>query len=78
MTTTTITTEDLADVPHPAGATHVAEWYEELDGGATRHFQGTLRQVPEVYGGAPEYDVLTAGDQTHDGTVDRYFGVGGM
>ena len=38
--TQTTTATDLANVPHPAGATDVAEWYDDA-----RYFTGTQRLV---------------------------------
>jgi hypothetical protein len=71
----TTTTHHLANVPHPPGATQVDDWC--LHGGAARQFQGTLRQMPDFYGATHEFDVLTAGEQRRDGTVDRYISFGG-
>ena len=70
MTATTTTTTDLANVPHPAGATHVAEWDGLEFDGPRRYFRGSSRAVKrdgdidedivvEIYGSQG-----TAGDVT--------------
>jgi hypothetical protein len=58
MTTTTTTTTDLADVPHPAGATHVADWDNDTE--ARRYFTG------------PSWFVDRDGPIDHDITVEIY------
>jgi hypothetical protein len=44
---TTITTDNLAYVPHPAGAVHVADWDDMQFGidNARRYFRGSKRVV---------------------------------
>jgi len=63
MTTAT----QIPNVPLPADGTAVGQW--NLDDGS--HFQGRIkRSVLTTYGAL--VTVETAGDQWHDGRVDRY------
>ena len=78
--TTTITTEDLANVPHPAGAVQVHEWFNDdqpvgavvdhVYEGTRRWFVGISRLVscPDV----PDIKVWIDGFQYADGHADRY------
>jgi hypothetical protein len=75
--TTTISTEDLANVPHPSGATFVDEW-DNLPPDANRYWYGTSRRVVLGKGlGARlsyrrDVQVRIAGSQHTDGQVVRY------
>ncbi len=68
MTTTT----DLANVPHPAGATHVADWYDLQFGidHVSRYFSGSSRVV-ERDGNDRDLVVQIDGTQGADGGVTR-------
>jgi hypothetical protein len=72
MTTTTPT--DFANIPHPAGATHVAEW-NLADPTAGRYFSGTKRVIDRTddeYNDDIEVEVW--GTQT-PGEVSRHVNV---
>jgi hypothetical protein len=68
MTTTT----DLANVPHPAGATHVADWYDMQFGidHVSRYFTGSSRVV-ERNDQARDVIVQIDGTQGADGDATR-------
>ena len=59
MTTTTTTTTDLANVPHPAGAVRVADWYDMEFGidHVRRYFSGSSRVVQIDGAQGPDGDV---------------------
>jgi len=74
--TTTITTEDLANVPDPAGATYVADWDNPADPAAGRYFRGTKRVIDRAddpYKG--DLEVKSWGVQAREGDVRRYVDV---
>jgi hypothetical protein len=60
MTTTT----DLANVPHPAGATHVADWYDVDGPDAARYFTGSEWVVAEPNTKHPDLLVQIDGTQS--------------
>jgi hypothetical protein len=68
MTTTT----DLANVPHPAGATHVADWYDRQFGidHVSRYFSDSSRVVERD---GQDRDAIVQIDRTQgaDGDVTR-------
>ena len=80
MTTTTTSTDDLANIPHPPGATHVHEWFNDdqppgavvnhVNAETRRYFLGTSRRVscPDV----PNITVSIDGYQHADGHAVRY------
>jgi hypothetical protein len=73
MTTTTATTTDLANVPHPAGATAVFEWYDTQPGpySAQRYFRGGS-WVVERDNRDTDMCVQVDGVQNADGRVERF------
>ena len=80
MTTTTTSTDDLANIPHPPGATRVHEWFNDdqppgavvnhVNAETRRYFLGTSRRVscPDV----PNITVSIDGYQHADGHAVRY------
>ena len=74
--TTTITTKDLANVPHPAGATYVDNWDSDVAPEANRYWHGAPRTV-HLGENSHRHDVQVrvAGSQHPDGRVERYIEV---
>jgi hypothetical protein len=68
MTTTT----DLADVPHPAGAVHVAEWDGLEFDAPRRYFRGSSRVVERDGDIDEDITVEMYGSQGTDGDVTRH------
>jgi hypothetical protein len=71
MTATPTATTDFANIPHPAGATHVAEW-NPADPTAGRYFSGTKRVIDRTddeYNDDIEVEIY--GEQTPQGEVSR-------
>ena len=68
----TTTTSDLANVAHPAGATHVADWYDLQFGinQVGRYFSGSSRVVERQDQGR-DVIVQIDGTQRADGAATR-------
>jgi hypothetical protein len=74
--TTTVTAEDLANVPHPGGATYVGDWDSDPNPHASRYWQGASRTVSlGQMSRRRDVQVTIAGTQHADGHSERYLEV---
>jgi hypothetical protein len=65
-----------ADVPAPAGATHVDDWNDaEDESGAFRYFRGARRFIQGLQDGVNDAEVAINGTQSADGRVERFIGI---
>jgi hypothetical protein len=73
MTVIPTSTTDLANIPHPAGATYVSDWDASADPDAGRYFRGTKRVIDRTDDEHnDDIHVEIWGEQTREGEVSRY------